>query len=147
MIPTAACFTLVLALASCGGHSPAEPEAAVASAQQDSDEASSPTVELRLDRAFAHAELKIKWVELEDSRCPIGVNCIWAGQLVATFEVAREGGDPERIELITPVGRDPQPAEALGYRFRLLDVEPHPKEGVTIERGDYLATVEILSSQ
>ena len=71
------------------------------------------------------------------------MTCVWAGQTVVTVEVWR--GDEERLELelLRRAGRDPEPARALGRQLRLINVEPHPKEGITPARGDQVARIEI----
>lgn len=139
-------FSLVLfiALASCSGGTPVQPDSGADPSPQsaEADDAGG-AVDLRLDDAVEVDDLRIEWLDLEDSRCPTGVQCIWAGQLVATLDVRRETDEPTRIELLRRVGDDPEPVTAAGFEFRLLDVQPHPKDGVTIERSDYVATIEI----
>lgn len=137
-------LVLLAALASCNGNTPVQPEAGAPKPAQESEaDGAGAELELRFDETADHAVLEIEWVDLEDSRCPTGVQCIWAGQLVTTLEVRRGTDEPERIELLRRVGDDPEAVTALGFEFRLLDVQPHPKDGVTIERDDYVATIEV----
>ncbi len=148
MMSCMTCLAFVVALASCGGQTPAEPEASREPAQNgaNAEEASGSAVKLRLDESTDHAGLKIVWTELEDSRCPIGTSCVWAGQLIATLEIRHEGDEPAIINLTHRIGDDPLTETAFGFEFRLLDVEPHPKEGVTNARSDYVAEIEISPS-
>ena len=100
-------------------------------------------IELRYDETANYQELTLRWLKLEDSRCPIGVTCVWAGQMLATVEIAEGNEAPLEVELLRRAGREPVVTQAFGYELRLLTVEPHPKENVTPARGDYVMRVEI----
>ena len=100
-------------------------------------------VELRFDETANHRDLELRWIKLEDSRCPIGVACVWAGQIIATIEVARGGEEPVELELVHRIKGPLATSSAFGYELRLLGVDPHPKEGTTPERSDYIARIEI----
>ncbi|MCP4200486.1 MAG: hypothetical protein GY769_00965 [bacterium] len=147
MVVSSLVLAMVIALAAgCGGATPVSPEPIPAAVEQSSDspgEGTAAEITLRYDETVEFQELELRWLELEDSRCPIGVKCIWAGQMVVTVEAARGDDKPLEVELLRRVGREPETAEALGYELRLLEVDPHPKEGVTPERGDYVARIEI----
>lgn len=100
-------------------------------------------VELRFDETAKHRDLELRWIELEDSRCPIGVACVWAGQIVATVEVARGEEESVELDLVHRIKGPPATSRAFGYELRLLGVDPHPKQGTTPERSDYIARIEI----
>ena len=103
-----------------------------------------PTViELRYDKTVNYQELTLRWLTLEDSRCPIGITCVWAGQMLATVEIAESDEAPLEVELLRRAGREPVVTQAFGYALRLLGVEPHPKDGVTPARSNYVMRVEI----
>ncbi|MEM6928948.1 MAG: hypothetical protein AAF602_18560 [Myxococcota bacterium] len=72
---------------------------------------------------------------VEDSRCPEGVQCIWAGQ--TTFGVAMST-DGERVagEVIWPG----EPMAASGYTLELTEVQPPKTAPATIEESQYRAT-------
>lgn len=104
----------------------------------------SPVVaELRLDQTVTLEELRILWLSVNDSRCPIGVRCVWEGEAIASLEVSRGERPPEQITLKVRAGIESQAVVAIGHEWRLLSVEPFPRDGVTTPRADYLATVEI----
>ncbi len=139
-------FVVALAIAGCGGASPPSPGPVAPTANgapASSNPATVAELELRFDETAAYEDLELRWLELEDSRCPIGVVCVWAGQIVVTLEAARAVEVPVEVELVLRVGSEPESAPAFGYTLRLQGVDPHPKEGVTPERGDYVARVEI----
>lgn len=100
-------------------------------------------IELRYDETANYQELTLRWLKLEDSRCPIGVTCVWAGQMLATVEITKGNEDPIEVELLRRAAREPEVSHAFGYELRLLGVDPHPKENVTPARGDYVMRVEI----
>src|SRR5262245_36607773 len=75
----------------------------------------------------------------EDSRCPTGVQCVWAGDVAAAFELEKSP-DAVRVTLHTS-GRFQQQAEFDSLVVRLEDVKPYPKLGQTIARADYRATL------
>jgi hypothetical protein len=74
---------------------------------------------------------------LEDSRCPIGVQCIWAGQVRVRVQI--DSGLGTAHEEFT-VGRTiTTEAEAV----TLVEVSPTPREGVEIAPADYRFIFEI----
>lgn len=100
---------------------------------------------LKYDETVAYRDIQLRWLALEDSRCPIGVTCVWAGQTVVTLAVTRDDASPLELSLLTRAMRPPEASSAFGYELRLLGVDPHPREGVTPARGDYTARLEISS--
>jgi hypothetical protein len=100
-------------------------------------------VELRFDETVESRGLELRWLEIEDSRCPKGVTCIWEGQVVVTLEVARGEDEPVEVALVNHPGREPEAVRAFDRELRLLGVEPHPEHGVTTPREAYLARIEI----
>ncbi|PTT22026.1 hypothetical protein DBR28_19950 [Chryseobacterium sp. HMWF028] len=88
----------------------------------------------------------------EDSRCPEGVNCIWAGVALAQVEVMGTATRPAILNLASmdfPGRNYHQSAEFNGYTFTLQDVAPYPKQqdgtaplagkykiGITIKKAD-----------
>ena len=82
---------------------------------------------------------------LEDSRCPTGVNCIWAGRAVAEFMLENSG--EKRIETLTDnPGNDPNLSthfNAFGHGVQLLQVMPYPAAGSLIPEKDYIVRLAI----
>ncbi len=72
----------------------------------------------------------------EDSRCPTGVVCIWAGQVSCSVLLTKSGGT--YTETFTQSGLTSEPAteSAMGYLFSFR-VEPYPETGQEIAAGDY----------
>ena len=77
-----------------------------------------------------------------DSRCPVGVSCIWAGDAVVAMTVHDTDGGPTTTELHTNVRFD---AEAVldGYVVRLVRLSPTPRVDATIEVDQYEALLVV----
>ncbi|OCA79091.1 hypothetical protein BBH99_06675 [Chryseobacterium contaminans] len=68
----------------------------------------------------------------EDSRCPEGVNCIWAGVALAQVEVMGTSTRPVLLNLASmdfPSRHYHQSADFNGYTIALQEVTPYPKAG------------------
>lgn len=103
---------------------------------------------LRVGQEVTVAEQKfnVKLVSVpEDSRCPKGVNCIWAGNVRVMLHVTKAKSKPVKVELsLNP--RDAPDGEAGGYgdyKIKLVGVEPYPVEGQQLTAGDYTVTLSI----
>jgi hypothetical protein len=78
----------------------------------------------------------------EDSRCPTGVQCAWAGDAAATFTLQKSPDAAVQRTLHTN-GRFERQTDVDAFVVRLEDVKPYPKEGATIAAGDYRATLVV----
>lgn len=76
---------------------------------------------------------------VEDSRCPEGVNCIWAGNARVAVGLSGAGGRPTPVELNTNV--EPRQQSHLRYEVRLLGLSPRPKEGERVDEKSYVVTL------
>ncbi|MGE8555912.1 MAG: hypothetical protein ACN6OB_18480 [Chryseobacterium jejuense] len=87
----------------------------------------------------------------EDSRCPEGVNCIWAGVALAQIEVMGTSTRPVLLNLASmdfPNRNYHQSAEFNGYTITLQEVTPYPKSGGTEElKGKYKIGVSIKNNR
>lgn len=98
-------------------------------------------VQINKQKKFSRSKLKVKFVSLiEDSRCPEGTNCVWAGNAKIKIEVSSNRGK-EAFEVNTNLG--PKGAQFDGYAINLIDLTPTPKANVKINRNSYTATFEI----
>lgn len=139
-------LVIAMTVAGCSGATPVSPEptsAATNTASSSSSEGTGAVVELRFDQALKYQVLELRWLELEDSRCPTGATCVWEGQVVITVEVASGEGTPVDVKLLLRSGHESDASRAFDYELRLQGVEPHPWLGATPERGDYTARIEI----
>lgn len=76
----------------------------------------------------------------EDSRCPEGAQCIWAGQVKVVVRVQKDGEALGEFEMTvgTLTDGDVAAVEVAGYVLSLLGVEPYPKVGEEIGEGEYV---------
>lgn len=82
----------------------------------------------------------------EDSRCPEGVNCVWAGNAEVLIEVGAKGGRGRKLlRLSTNAGaRGAVEGKYLRYTVRLVGLSPRPREGRKIPAGEYTATLLVV---
>ncbi|AJW70290.1 hypothetical protein [Nitrosopumilus adriaticus] len=95
-------------------------------------------IEIKFDETLLYDSLKLYFYDIEDSRCPLDVTCVWEGKVSAMIHVSNEthkiGGGFEigkPLTYITP------------YTITLIDVKPHP---ISTENPDYVAILEITKS-
>ena len=91
------------------------------------------------------SKLKIKFISVtEDSRCPEGVNCIWAGNAKVKVEVI--GARSTRVfEFNTTVGQRGDQFDV--WAITIDSLTPYPKSGVTIDPKKYVAKFTIVRLQ
>ncbi|AKM09917.1 hypothetical protein AB433_07870 [Croceicoccus naphthovorans] len=67
----------------------------------------------------------------EDSRCHVGVQCVWAGRVVVTTQIDGPGWS-ETLNLVSG-----KPLRTHGHEFLLIEVLPaqHPQEDIS--ESDY----------
>jgi hypothetical protein len=99
-------------------------------------------IEVRSGVVSQHQNLIFRLIKIEDSRCAIGVTCIWAGQLLVTLEVSDNQTESLEIKLVRK--RKAETVFTFGYGFRLLNVEPHPQKDKTIQFSEQIVQIEIV---
>jgi len=77
---------------------------------------------------------------LEDSRCPVGVTCVWEGNAkirlsLLELDILSAG------ELNSNVKIDPDSLLLAGYMFRIKSLDPYPVDGVIIDSVNYRVTL------
>jgi hypothetical protein len=103
-------------------------------------------IELRVGQTaavtVAGKEMSIRFVRvIEDSRCPIGVNCVWEGDAVARFELTA-GGAAETVDLHTH--HDRERARDVGEaRVSLTQLTPVPRADKHPKPDEYVATLVV----
>ena len=99
-------------------------------------------VQVNKQKKFSRSGLTVRFVELvEDSRCPKGTTCVWAGNAKIKVEVKRNGARKEIIELNT--GTDDKSARYDGLLIELIDLTPEPANNIRINRNGYVATIAV----
>jgi hypothetical protein len=82
--------------------------------------------------------IKFKAV-LEDSRCPINVVCVWAGNGKVEFEVMDTDGQNKSVFLNTE--EEPGEVTLKRHKLKLIYLNPPRIDGVSISPGDYSVTL------
>ncbi len=78
-----------------------------------------------------------------DSRCPIGVTCVWEGDGVVRLTVGEHGGSRTALTLHTHPNAA-QEATHAGFVVRLTALVPHPtRERPSIDVKDYRARLAV----
>lgn len=149
----------VLLLAACAGrsspdsHSPAESAAAEAPNPRESTSGTPPVkrIQLKLGASTTLGEsgATLRFSELvADSRCPLGVTCVWAGEVSLRFQVLTEQGGTDTFDLILGSSG---PAAATRVRgdvtIQLMEVRPYPRDGVPNSPAAYIAILEFRPRQ
>jgi hypothetical protein len=68
-----------------------------------------------------------------DSRCPVDVECVWAGS--ARLQLAADGQ-----ELVVNTGEEPRSARLNGHTIEVTKLEPAPHSETQIPAASYEAT-------
>lgn len=74
-----------------------------------------------------------------DSRCPVGVQCVWAGNAVVQLVLSKDG-KAAGVELNT--GLEPRSATYLNYEVELLGLAPEATQG-GLSQNQYVATLVV----
>lgn len=87
---------------------------------------------------FLDNSLKFKITEINDSRCPTDVVCIWAGK--ADVKIKVESPVSETFVLSTLDNK----IDTVGnFSFELIEVSPYPVSTKTIKTEEYNVTLKI----
>ncbi|MEO7673611.1 MAG: hypothetical protein ABIU09_05985 [Pyrinomonadaceae bacterium] len=85
--------------------------------------------------------IKIKFLNVpEDSRCPTGVNCIWAGVAKIKLQLRKNG---KRAEFELNTNQLDKSITFEGNEINLTALTPYPKSGTAIKPAAYTATLSI----
>jgi len=76
-----------------------------------------------------------------DSRCPTGVQCIWAGNGAVVLTVEPSSASAYSVQLNTTL--DPHATTVGSYQVTLVGLKPYPKQGSPIPPASYVATLRI----
>ena len=93
------------------------------------------TIEMKLGQEIQFNDLNLNFYDVEDSRCPSDLTCIWEGEVTAMFAVKNQ---THRVSGVFA------PGDVLShitpYDITLVDLQPHP---ISTEEAKYVATINI----
>jgi hypothetical protein len=95
---------------------------------------------------IAQEQLTLSLVEVKDSRCPVGTQCIWAGHAAVTLGVGKTGGPLQPVVIGTEAPDNlklPHKATYGPYTLSLPKLEPWPTKDAGVPQPRYVATVQV----
>jgi hypothetical protein len=86
--------------------------------------------------------INVKFLNVtDDSRCPLGVTCIWQGKSTVVVNVIKNNQDVGNFSLTSGLGDNNATASIPGgYFLQIVKVEPYPTNGTKIQLENYTAT-------
>ena len=100
------------------------------------------TIKAGQAKTESRSKLKIKFISvIEDSRCPEGVNCIWAGNAKIKVEI-KSSRTTKIFEFNTGMG--PKGDILDGWAINLEELTPYPKNNITTDPKRYQAKFTIV---
>jgi hypothetical protein len=86
--------------------------------------------------------MEVNFIEvIADSRCPEGVQCIWAGEASSLIEISSADAG-WRIVLTQPGPTEPPQTDFFDYVI-IFSLQPYPKAGEEIKDKDYRLELKI----
>ena len=92
----------------------------------------------------ADGKLYIKLIEMNDSRCPKGAVCVWAGTAAMKILIGTSIENAEE-KFIETNGKD-SIVEYGNYIIKVNNVDPYPVYGEIYELSDYVLDLDILEN-
>ncbi len=114
--------------------------------QEDSAETPKIGVKIPIGKAIVLKGVSIKFLEVvEDSRCPTGVQCIWAGRAIVKVAVTSDGNTEERLMIFGEVKRGEEKNTNLyssaNFSINGLSLKPYPTSDSADKINNYVLLV------
>lgn len=104
--------------------------------------------ELRFDQPIVvervGGKVRLQLEEVQDSRCPDGVTCIWAGEAKVTILAQDEGEAQPHHLILTLDDQRANRGQTGKFAVQLYAVNPYPRAEQTTAREDYSVKVGVL---
>jgi hypothetical protein len=112
-------------------------------AQEEPLEAPQIGIKIPLGETVSVGDLYINFSEvIEDSRCPTGVTCIWAGSAKVKIEVSDDGMTVDHQFLTFGEDSENIIFQVNGYRVRGMTLSPYPSADDSGERAYSLLVIK-----
>ena len=93
---------------------------------------------VKAQKTVTRDKLTVKFLAVtEDSRCPEGVDCVWAGNAKVQIKVTGRRGASKIFELNTNL--PPRAVKFEGYEIKLVKLAPYPQAGSKNDENAYTA--------
>lgn len=93
---------------------------------------------IKLNQTVKFDSLKLKFSEIEDSRCPSDVTCVWEGQAIIILQI----NDTKQDQTITFTTDEDVVAHVGPYEINLVNIAPYPISMKDIS-DEYVVTIGI----
>ena len=80
-----------------------------------------------------------------ESRCPIGVDCVWVGNAAIAIEVAKK--NKKQIVAMLNTFLEPKEIVYKGFKIKLVALNPYPNFREAIDPKDYEATMVVTKEE
>lgn len=98
---------------------------------------------LPLGRSADNGEISVSFDAVtEDSRCPSGVQCVWAGN--AGIRLTLESADRTQVSILNST-LDPKQVSFAGYAVGYRDLTPYPAAAEPHGPDAYVATIAVVN--
>jgi hypothetical protein len=102
------------------------------------------TVDLKYSELYCNSEheFRVSFDSISDSRCPIGVLCVWEGNASVRLILKHDGENTTTFRLNT---NSSFLTDTLvnGLRFELIDILPYPEVDKDYQLDDYILRMHI----
>ena len=93
------------------------------------------------------SDFQVKFVGVpQDSRCPTGVNCIWAGNAEVTLNLNYDKCTTNLTLNTHDSPQTKQEGKAGAFSVKLIKLDPYPRADEKIAASDYVATLVITKA-
>ncbi len=91
--------------------------------------------EIKMNQKIQFRDLELHFYDIEDSRCPLDVTCVWEGKVTVMINIKNQ---THKIGGMFPPGYTI--SYLSPYEITLVDIQPHP---IRTEDAEFVATLEI----
>jgi hypothetical protein len=92
------------------------------------------------------SSFRVELLSVKDSRCPLEVQCVWAGHAVVLLRVTRRGGASDTVSIGTSAPNSmklPFDATVFRRRLHLVQLTPAPSVERKVPLAQYRVSIEI----
>ena len=97
------------------------------------------TIEIKLGQKVQIDDLKLDFYDIEDSRCPSDLTCVWEGRVTAMIAIKNQTHQISGAFMLGHIHSFITP-----YEITLVDLQPYP---ISTEEPKYVATINISQSE
>lgn len=106
-------------------------------------------VELDSSTLYKKGKINIAMLDVQDSRCPIDVTCIWEGSAAVLFEISN-GEEALTFTLHTVIDVSTgmrSDTTVFDRKIELLEVNPYPVANTSYTLEDYSVKIKVTNSR